>query len=73
MAFESLTTSGSTPFWEVLAQSGQLPSPVFTFQLARQKDNPAVLNAETVEELLTPGGVFTLGTVDEAQYSGPIT
>lgn len=76
MGFEALSESGATPFWEVLAVSGTLPEPLFTVQLARQKDNPVVIKAVTADrpvDSMTPGGIMTLGKIDPEQYSGPIT
>lgn len=67
MGFQSLASSGATPFWEVLAESGKLSANAFSFQLQR--------NALTVtsEYQLSSGGVFTLGEIDSNQYSGDIT
>lgn len=67
MGFQSLATSGATPFWQVLAEKNQLQTNAFTFQLARNNEN-----AESYTEI-NPGGVFTLGQIDQAQYSGDIT
>lgn len=65
MGFQSLTTSGATPFWEVLAETNKLSVKAFTFQLQRTPlAQPTALN---------PGGVFTLGEIDSNQYSGDIT
>lgn len=65
MGFQTLTTSGATPFWEVLAETNKLPTQAFTFQLQR--------NALASPSALNPGGVFTLGQIDSNQYSGDIT
>jgi cathepsin D len=73
MGFQQLASSGATPFWQVLAQSNQLQQPLFTFQLARNNQNPTVLNAQTLADQLQPGGVFTLGELDSNQYEGDIT
>ncbi|CDW94732.1 hypothetical protein [Sporisorium scitamineum] len=72
MGFQSLSTSGATPFWQVLAKQNVLQSNAFTFQLARNIDNinPNNPNINGVEN---PGGVFTLGKIDSNQYSGDIT
>jgi cathepsin D len=50
-----------------------LQQPLFTFQLARNNQNPTVLNAQTLADQLQPGGVFTLGELDSNQYEGDIT
>lgn len=65
MAFQTLATSGATPFWEVLALSGVLGTPAFTFQLSR--------NSMASQSALNSGGTFTLGEIDQNQYSGDIT
>lgn len=66
MGFESLSSSGSTPFWQVVAIEGKLKDPVFSFELT---DNTDYSSAGEV----TAGGVFTLGNLDDQQYSGDIT
>jgi cathepsin D len=63
MGFQTLATSGATPFWQVLAESGKLSTNAFTFQLAR---------AGTTSNYINPGGIFTLGEIDSNQYSGSI-
>lgn len=65
MGFQTLTTSGATPFWEVLAETNKLQTQAFTFQLQR--------NALASSTALNSGGVFTLGQIDANQYSGDIT
>lgn len=69
LGFREIAESLSTPFWEVLAHSGQLQEPVFTLQLSRQRNNPDLLNAD---DRFAPGGVLTFGTIDPEQFSGPI-
>ncbi|PKI82587.1 cathepsin D [Malassezia vespertilionis] len=65
MGFESLASSRSTPFWEVLAMRGALKDPLFSFQLATNQD------ARRVNEINT-GGLFTLGALDNNQFQGDI-
>jgi cathepsin D len=65
MGFQELSSSGTTPFWEVLVKENKLQDNAFTFQLAR---NP---NVQTATQQ-SPGGVFTLGLIDSDQYSGSI-
>ncbi|PWN47446.1 acid protease [Violaceomyces palustris] len=72
MGFESLASSGATPFWEVLAKQGKLQTNAFTFQLARNIDKIDIKDPNA-NDVLNPGGVFTLGQVDPNQYSGDIT
>lgn len=73
LAFNEISRSQATPFWEVLARSGKLPSPLFTMQLGRQAGNSKARNPVVVNDLLNPGGVLTLGFIDTDQYSGPVT
>lgn len=63
--FEQLASSGATPFWQVLAEGSTLQSKVFTFQLARDSDASST-------STVAPGGVFTLGQLDSAQYAGSV-
>ncbi|SPO27532.1 related to cathepsin d (lysosomal aspartyl protease) [Ustilago trichophora] len=72
MGFQSLSTSGATPFWQVLEKQGVLSSNVFTFQLARNIDNINP-NDPNINDVQNPGGVFTLGKIDSNQYSGDIS
>lgn len=65
MGLQQLTTSGATPFWEVLAKSGKLATQAFTFQLTR--------NTMASQSALNTGGTFTLGEIDPNQYQGDIT
>ena len=72
MGFQSLSTSGATPFWQVLEKQGVLSQNAFTFQLARNIDNINP-NDPNINDVENPGGVFTLGKIDSNQYSGDIT
>ncbi|CCF52338.1 hypothetical protein NDA11_004101 [Ustilago hordei] len=72
MGFQSLSTSGATPFWQVLEKQGVLSQNLFTFQLARNIDNINP-NDPNINDIESPGGVFTLGQLDSNQYSGDIT
>ncbi|CBQ72582.1 related to cathepsin d (lysosomal aspartyl protease) [Sporisorium reilianum SRZ2] len=72
MGFQSLSTSGATPFWQVLAKQNVLQSNAFTFQLARNIDNINP-NNPNINDVQSPGGVFTLGKIDTNQYTGDIT
>lgn len=66
MGFQSLAQSRATPFWEVLVQQNKLKTNAFTFQLARNS------RTATSNSQISPGGVFTLGEIDQNQYSGDI-
>lgn len=72
MGFQSLSTSGATPFWQVLGKQGVLSNNAFTFQLARNIDNINP-NDPNINDVENPGGVFTLGKIDSNQYNGDIT
>lgn len=72
MGFQSLSTSGATPFWQVLEKQGVLSQNAFTFQLARNIDNINP-NDPNINDVENPGGVFTLGRIDSNQYNGDIT
>lgn len=72
MGFQSLSTSGATPFWQVLEKQNVLQTNAFTFQLARNIDNLNP-NDPNINDIQSPGGVFTLGQIDTNQYSGDIT
>jgi hypothetical protein len=61
-----LSSSGQTPFWQTLAQSGNLSFPGFTFALTRFIN---VTSASSVE----PGGLFTIGTTNSTLYTGNIS
>ena len=63
LAFSSVASTGSTPFWEALGS--QLSASEMAFYLTRFNDDS---NA-TVEE---PGGVFTLGGTNSTLFTGDI-
>jgi hypothetical protein len=66
LGFESIASSGATPFWQSLAStSGTLDNPLFAFQLARFTN---VTNANTLEY----GGTFNLGAVNNSLFTGDI-
>ncbi|WFD01054.1 cathepsin D [Malassezia yamatoensis] len=66
MGFESLSSSSATPFWQVASIQGKLKDPVFSFELTDINDSSSAGK-------VTAGGVFTLGDLDDQQYSGEIT
>ncbi|TDL23853.1 acid protease [Rickenella mellea] len=65
LAFSTISSSRSTPFWEALVQNGAWDSPVMSFQLTRYIGEN---NANTLE----PGGTFTMGFVNQSLYTGDI-
>jgi len=65
LAWSAIASSGATPFWQTLAQSGAWDSPVMAFQLTRFVD-------DTSAQTLEPGGSFTMGFVNQSLYSGEI-
>ncbi|WFD34295.1 cathepsin D [Malassezia cuniculi] len=66
LGFESLASSGATPFWETLMIQNKVQERVFSFQLAYNTDK--VRSSSEINE----GGIFTLGVLDQSQYSGDI-
>jgi cathepsin D len=65
LAWNTLASSGATPFWQTLANSGAWDSPVMAFHLTRFLDDQ---NAQTLEA----GGSFDLGFVNQSLYTGSI-
>ncbi|KAH8111057.1 acid protease [Phellopilus nigrolimitatus] len=65
LAFQKIASSGATPFWQNLVQSGSWDSPVMSFQLTRFVEKQ---NAQPLE----PGGTFTMGFVNTSLYTGNI-
>ena len=65
LAFESLASTQSTPFWQAITNGNQLTSPEMSFWLGRDP-NP------TSQSSLTSGGVFTLGGTNSTLFSGDI-
>ncbi|EGN95223.1 hypothetical protein SERLA73DRAFT_187569 [Serpula lacrymans var. lacrymans S7.3] len=65
LAWQSIASSGATPLWETLANSGKWDQPLMAFQLTR------FINA-TSPQALEPGGTFTMGSVNQSLYTGTI-
>ena len=63
LAFTAIAVSGATPFWEMLVNKNQLPSPEMSFWLTRSTDT-------THTEV--SGGMFTLGGTNLSLFSGDI-
>ena len=65
LAFESLASTQSTPFWQAVTNNNLLSSPEMSFWLARDL-NPVS------ESSLAPGGAFTFGGTNSTLFSGDI-
>ncbi|KAI0319007.1 aspartic peptidase domain-containing protein [Amylostereum chailletii] len=66
LAFNSIASSGATPFWQALLQNNQLSSPEMSFFITR-------LNGQVTSSTETdPGGVFTLGGTNSTYFQGDI-
>eukprot|EP00918_Siedleckia_nematoides_P082398 GHVU01180588.1.p1 GENE.GHVU01180588.1~~GHVU01180588.1.p1 ORF type:complete len:307 (-),score=9.95 GHVU01180588.1:11-931(-) len=65
LAWQSIASSGHTPFWQTLAGSGAWTQPLMAFQLTR------FINASDVRPT-EPGGSFTMGFVNDSLYTGNI-
>ena len=65
LAFESLAWTGAVPFWQTLADSGQLTTPEMSFWFTRY-----VGDANAQEEEF--GGTFTLGGRNQTLYTGDV-
>lgn len=65
LAFQTLASTGATPFWQAVTNAKLLNSPEMSFFLARDL-NPLS------ETSLANGGVFTLGGTNSTLFSGNI-
>lgn len=65
LAFSTIANTGSTPFWQSLAQGGQFSTPEMSFWLTRLLNN----NNAQPEDF---GGVFTLGGQNKTLYKGDV-
>ncbi|KAI9510043.1 acid protease [Russula earlei] len=65
LGWQSLSSSGATPFWQSLYEGNVWDEPVMAFYLTRFL-NESNVNAEE------PGGVFTMGTTNTSLYTGQI-
>ncbi|KAJ3545989.1 hypothetical protein NM688_g5560 [Phlebia brevispora] len=66
LAFQTIATSGTVPFWESLVQApGTLDEPLMAFQLTRYVNDSGVRAVEA-------GGTFTLGATNTSLYTGEI-
>ncbi|WFD28900.1 cathepsin D [Malassezia nana] len=67
MGFDTLSTTGTMPFWQILAERHMMHDYLFSFQLTTN------FGSVKSSDEINPGGVFTLGVLDSQQYSGDIT
>jgi hypothetical protein len=65
LGWNTIASSGATPFWQTLAGSGAWDSPVMAFQLTRFVDDQSA-------QALEPGGSFTMGFVNQSLFTGNI-
>ncbi|KAF8141970.1 acid protease [Boletus edulis] len=65
LAWQSIATSGTSPFWQTLVSKGAWSQPVMGFQLTRFLNDS---NARPLE----PGGSFTMGFLNSSLYTGSI-
>lgn len=66
LAFNTIASTQSTPFWQALSEGGQLSTKEMSFWLTRATGVP------TQQEDTQPGGVFTLGGTNSSLFSGDI-
>ncbi|KAF9651450.1 aspartic peptidase A1 [Thelephora ganbajun] len=65
LAFSTIANTGATPFWQNLAQGGQLSTPEMGFWFTRFSNDR---NAQQEEF----GGIFTLGGQNQTLYKGNV-
>ncbi|EIN09402.1 acid protease [Punctularia strigosozonata HHB-11173 SS5] len=65
LAWQTIASSGATPFWQQLAANSLWDEPVMAFQLTRFLNDS---KAQTLE----PGGSFTMGFTNSSLYTGEI-
>jgi len=65
LAFNTISSTDSTPFWEALAKNGDLEAQEMGFYLTRFRGDPSAQQTEY-------GGVFTLGGTNSSLYTGDI-
>ncbi|KAH8929211.1 acid protease [Atractiella rhizophila] len=68
LAWASISTSKTTPFWEALCQDGTMAQNVFSLALTRSSSLPA--SSKSGQQV--PGGVFTLGGIDNTLFEGDL-
>ncbi|THH11877.1 hypothetical protein EW146_g7899 [Bondarzewia mesenterica] len=65
LAWQAISSSGATPFWQNLYEKNAWDQPVMAFQLTRFQN---LTNVAALE----PGGTFTMGNVNTSLYTGNI-
>ena len=65
LAFDTIANTGAVPFWQTLAQGGQLSTPEMSFWFTR------LLNDQSAQEE-DFGGIFTLGGQNQTLFTGDI-
>ena len=65
LAFDTIANTGATPFWQTLAENGQLTTPEMSFWFTRFLNDPSAQEEEF-------GGIFTLGGQNQTLYTGDI-
>lgn len=65
LAFQSLASTQSVPFWQALLNANQLTNPEFGFWLTREIDNRFAADDAF-------GGEFTLGGTNSSLFTGDI-
>jgi cathepsin D len=65
LAFDTIASPGTTPFWQALANNKQLPEPEMSFFFTRSPNQGTAQSEE-------PGGVFTLGGTNATLFKGDI-
>jgi len=65
LAFDTITATRSTPFWQNLLNNKLLDSPEMSFWMTRFRNVPTANEEE-------PGGIFTLGGTNSTLFTGDI-
>ncbi|THH14900.1 hypothetical protein EW146_g5492 [Bondarzewia mesenterica] len=65
LAFDKISGTGSTPFWQTLLNNNQFQNPEMSFWITRFLNNQNAANEE-------PGGVLTLGGTNSTLFTGDI-
>jgi len=73
LAFQSLSATQSTPFWQELINSGALASPEMGVWLSRASSEDSDKEVSVIDgEPEVPGGIFTLGGANTTLFSGDL-
>jgi cathepsin D len=71
LAFQTIASTKSIPFWQALVNAGDLSSPEMSFWLTREGNSTSVSTSSSGDTEI-PGGVFTLGGTNTTLFSGDI-